>query len=129
MKYDNLFQNNNKIMIIGDVMIDTYLTGKVERISPEAPVPVVDIDNKTNKLGGAANVALNIKELGSTPIICSVIGNDERSKDLELLLWNNEMLTRYIYRTDRRKTTNKIQILSGKFSKDEHHRYSRGVLR
>src|ERR687886_194749 len=65
-----------KVLIIGDVMIDSYLWGKVERISPEAPVPIVHVQNTDKRLGGAANVALNIKSLGATPILCSIIGND-----------------------------------------------------
>ena len=64
-------------MIVGDVMIDRYLTGSVNRISPEAPVPVVLQQNMEDRLGGAANVALNIHALGSTPVLCSVIGRDE----------------------------------------------------
>ncbi|MBP6532250.1 MAG: D-glycero-beta-D-manno-heptose-7-phosphate kinase, partial [Bacteroidia bacterium] len=63
-------------LVIGDVMLDNYLWGKVERISPEAPVPIASIQKKESRLGGAANVAINIKALGATPILCSVIGND-----------------------------------------------------
>ena len=58
-------------------MVDEYLWGKVERISPEAPVPVVNCTEKEYRMGGAANVAINIKSLGAIPIMCSVIGNDE----------------------------------------------------
>src|SRR5690606_5132220 len=70
-KFDTL-----NILIIGDVMMDSYLWGAVERISPEAPVPVVSVRKRENRLGGAANVALNVQSLGAKPIICSVIGND-----------------------------------------------------
>ena len=56
------------VLIIGDVMIDRYLWGSVDRISPEAPVPVVNLKNQENRLGGAANVALNIKSMGATPL-------------------------------------------------------------
>jgi D-glycero-beta-D-manno-heptose-7-phosphate kinase len=69
-------------LIIGDVMIDSYLWGRVSRISPEAPVPIVAVNKKENRLGGAANVAINIQALGATPILCSVIGNDSDSKSL-----------------------------------------------
>ncbi len=60
---ENIFNkfNNLKVMIIGDIMLDSYIWGKVERISPEAPVPVVSVKKKENRPGGAANVALNIK--------------------------------------------------------------------
>ena len=77
--------NDLNIMIVGDVMIDRYLNGSVTRISPEAPVPVVHLKDSQNRLGGAANVALNIRSLGATPYLCSVIGADENGtlfKDL-----------------------------------------------
>ena len=64
--------NNLNVLIIGDVMIDSYLWGKVSRISPEAPVPIVAVEKKERRLGGAANVALNIQALGANPILCSV---------------------------------------------------------
>lgn len=63
-----------KILVIGDVMLDYYLFGDVNRISPEAPVPVVEISSKESRLGGAANVALNIQRLGATPILLTKIG-------------------------------------------------------
>jgi D-glycero-beta-D-manno-heptose-7-phosphate kinase len=72
--------NNLRVLILGDVMIDGYLWGKVERISPEAPVPIVSVTKIENRLGGAANVALNIAALGATPVICSVVGDDEKGK-------------------------------------------------
>jgi rfaE bifunctional protein kinase chain/domain len=65
-----------KVLVIGDVMLDSYWWGSVERISPEAPVPVVNISRKEYRLGGAANVALNLKALGAQPILCSLIGKD-----------------------------------------------------
>ena len=67
-----------KVLIIGDVMIDSYLWGKVKRISPEAPVPVVSDIVEEQRLGGAANVALNIKAMGAVPILCSVVGKDRQ---------------------------------------------------
>src|SRR6186713_2256392 len=68
--------NDLDVLIIGDVMIDSYLWGRVSRISPEAPVPIVAVDKKERRLGGAANVALNVQALGANPILCSVIGGD-----------------------------------------------------
>ena len=68
------------MLIVGDVMVDSYVWGNVSRVSPEAPVPVVMRTHTENRLGGAANVALNIKSLGATPVMCSVIGTDENSK-------------------------------------------------
>src|SRR5690606_27759977 len=85
--------NNKKIIIVGDVMIDTYINGKVTRISPEAPVPVVNFGSIENRLGGAANVALNIKALGAEPIICSCIGKDKESNIFLELLKENKMVT------------------------------------
>jgi bifunctional ADP-heptose synthase (sugar kinase/adenylyltransferase) len=69
--------SGKKVLIIGDVMVDAYIMGKVERVSPEAPVPIVNIESLDNRLGGAANVALNIQALGATPLLCTVIGNDK----------------------------------------------------
>lgn len=74
---------NHEILILGDVMIDRYLTGSVNRISPEAPVPVVLHQATEDRLGGAANVALNIRALGSIPVLCSVIGRDEAGNQLK----------------------------------------------
>src|SRR5882757_9739234 len=68
--------DNLNVLIIGDVMVDSYLWGKVNRISPEAPVPIVSVQKKERRLGGAANVALNIQALGANPVLCSVIGVD-----------------------------------------------------
>src|ERR1700752_2583203 len=78
--------SNLNILIIGDVMIDSSMWGRVNRISPEAPVPIVAVEKKERRLGGAANVALNIQALGANPILCSVIGVDiEGQAFLELL--------------------------------------------
>lgn len=102
---------NKKILIIGDVMLDSYMFGKVDRISPEAPVPVVDIIYSQHKLGGAANVASNIKNLGGTPIICTVIGNDSNSEIFISELLKQKISCDYIIKSDNRKTTNKIRII------------------
>ena len=64
-------------------MLDAYFLGKVTRVSPEAPVPVVALDKKENRIGGAGNVALNLKNLGASPIIASVIGTDSEGEILE----------------------------------------------
>ena len=102
---------NKKILIIGDIMLDSYFFGNVERISPEAPVPIVDIINKENKLGGAANVASNIKNLGGTPILCSVIGKDQNGEILLSLLKEQDILINYIHQSKNRITTNKTRII------------------
>lgn len=99
-------------LIVGDVMIDSYIWGKVERISPEAPVPVISITNKEIRLGGAANVAKNIAALGAKPILCSVIGNDHDGKSLLDLMESRGMDTRGITMSDDRFTTVKERMLS-----------------
>ena len=72
-KIFNSFKDK-KVLIVGDAMIDAYMWGTINRMSPEAPVPVVDIEKYESRLGGAANCALNIKALGAEPILCSVLG-------------------------------------------------------
>lgn len=100
-----------KILIIGDVMIDCYLRGKVTRISPEAPVPIMDIKQRENRLGGAANVAVNIRALGANPILYSVIGNDERKKILEEELGKQNIADYLLIEEADRKTTTKYRII------------------
>ena len=93
-------------------MVDSYIWGKVERISPEAPVPVISITNKEIRLGGAANVAKNIASLGASPLLCSVIGNDSDGKSFIDLLNSRGMDTRGIVQSDDRMTTVKERMLS-----------------
>ena len=100
-----------RVLIVGDVMIDSYLFGTVDRISPEAPVPVVAVKERSERLGGAANVALNIKALGSEAVICSVVGNDERAKIFETLLKNHHMPVNGLVRSDNRITTTKFRVI------------------
>jgi len=104
--------NTCKVLVIGDVMIDSYLIGKVDRISPEAPVPVVALKKRENMLGGAANVALNIKSLGAEVYLCSVIGNDKQGDELLNLMQNAGLKTKGIIRSDNRITTTKYRIIS-----------------
>jgi rfaE bifunctional protein kinase chain/domain len=105
-----LFKDRN-ILIIGDIMIDSYINGNVNRISPEAPVPVVNLVNNEYRLGGAANVAMNIKSLGANPIICSAIGDDNNGRLLINLLLDNNIKTNNIILSDERITTNKTRIV------------------
>jgi rfaE bifunctional protein kinase chain/domain len=115
MNYEEIFRQFSKlnILIIGDVMIDSYMWGKVERISPEAPVPVCTITKKENRLGGAANVALNIAAMGAEPVLCSVIGEDTNGKILKTLLKEQKLTTDGIIVTKKRQTTTKTRILNG----------------
>jgi len=100
------------ILVIGDVMIDSYLWGKVNRISPEAPVPIISTTGRENRLGGAANVALNIQSLGATPILCSIVGNDEAGDIFKQLLTDNHLPSEGIVASTKRKTTVKTRIIS-----------------
>jgi D-glycero-beta-D-manno-heptose-7-phosphate kinase len=100
-----------KILVVGDVMIDAYLIGKVNRISPEAPVPIVSLQKEEQRLGGAANVALNLKSLGAETLLCSVVGNDKKGKQFVSILENETMQTKGIYLSDERVTTVKTRVL------------------
>lgn len=115
-KISKLFDDFNhlRVMIIGDVMIDSYIFGSVDRISPEAPVPVVAVNRRTDRLGGAANVALNIKALGAEPILCSVLGKDKKSDDFIRLLKEHNMPVEGLLRSDERITTTKFRIIGNK---------------
>ncbi len=112
--YKKLFDgfSSLKAGIIGDVMLDTYMWGKVERISPEAPVPVVTLQNKEYRIGGAGNVALNCRSLGAKATLLSVTGDDADALVLKELLEKNGIDTSYILPGARRITTNKMRIIS-----------------
>ncbi len=99
------------MLIIGDVMIDSYLWGRVDRISPEAPVPIVALDKRESRLGGAANVALNVQNMGGVPILCSVIGKDEKSEVFFELLEKQGLTNEGIIASDQRITTVKYRVI------------------
>jgi rfaE bifunctional protein kinase chain/domain len=103
--------NKQKVLIIGDVMIDAYLWGKVDRISPEAPVPILNVQKRENRLGGAANVALNVRALGATPILCSVIGSDAHQELFFNLLKEEELSSEGILTSTERVTTVKTRLI------------------
>jgi rfaE bifunctional protein kinase chain/domain len=103
--------NSLKVLVIGDVMVDSYLWGKVERISPEAPVPVVAVNKRESRLGGAANVALNIQALGATPILCSIIGDESKGDSFSELLRKQDMTDEGIIKSANRITTTKFRII------------------
>jgi rfaE bifunctional protein kinase chain/domain len=100
-----------RVLIIGDVMVDSYMWGKVERISPEAPVPIVAVSKKEIRPGGAANVALNIQALGATPLLCSVIGNDEAGKQFSKMISGLKMDTSFLVSDNKRRTTVKTRVI------------------
>jgi len=105
--------NNLKVCIIGDVMIDAYMWGKVDRISPEAPVPIVHVQEQEMRLGGAANVALNIQALGAKPILCAVIGEDANGSAFLKLMDEKSMESTGILKLNNRPTTIKHRIIAG----------------
>ena len=100
-----------KVLIVGDVMVDAYLWGNVERISPESPVPIVEINETEERLGGAANVALNVKALDAEPILCSIIGEDREGEIFQNLLSEKNLSEEGIIKTSERPTTVKSRIL------------------
>ena len=104
--------NNLTALIIGDVMIDAYYWGKVERISPEAPVPIVQVQKRENRLGGAANVALNVKHLGAKAIIASVVGDGSKGDVFRSTLKENGFTTEGIIDSPERMTTVKTRVIS-----------------
>lgn len=103
---------NLKVLVIGDVMTDHYIFGHVNRISPEAPIPVVDVYKQENRLGGAANVAQNIKELGAKVFLASVAGDDPDGYTFKEELQQAGISSRYIVLDQERKTTVKNRIIS-----------------
>jgi len=103
--------NNLNVLIIGDVMIDSYMWGKVNRISPEAPVPIIAVHKKEKRLGGAANVALNIQAMGANPILCSVIGIDLEGQSFLDLLKAQKLSQKGILKSRDRITTEKTRVI------------------
>lgn len=101
-----------QIFVLGDVILDRYLFGSIDRISPEAPVPIVDVTSEVYKLGGAANVALNIHKLGCKVNLCGVIGNDSYGVILKQLLKDNDIDNSFIVTDSDRITTVKTRIVS-----------------
>lgn len=116
MNYKDLFDKFNglQILVIGDVMLDAYVMGKVNRISPEAPVPIVSLENEDARIGGAGNVALNLLALGAKPIICGVIGEDSSGDKLLNLFEKNGISTDGLVKSIARKTTVKTRVISNK---------------
>ena len=104
--------NNLHVLIVGDVMVDAYVWGRASRLSPEAPVPVVNVDRTENRLGGAANVALNVQALGATPLLCAVVGDDQGGDQLLQLLHDKHLPADGIIRSAHRPTTFKQRILA-----------------
>lgn len=118
MQYSNvsdLFEafSKLKVLVIGDVMVDSYIWGSVTRISPEAPVPVVLAEKKEKRLGGAANVALNVQAIGATPIPCAIVGDDINGEFFLNRLKERGIPSKGVITSRERETTVKERILSG----------------
>jgi rfaE bifunctional protein kinase chain/domain len=114
MTTEKIFESFNglNVLIIGDVMLDSYIWGAVERISPEAPVPIINVKKKDFRLGGAANVALNISSLGATPILCALIGDDDDGKKLLQRMDECGMNQEGIVISKERPTTVKTRVIA-----------------
>jgi rfaE bifunctional protein kinase chain/domain len=102
-----------RMLVVGDVMVDAYLWGRVDRISPEAPVPVVQVTERSARLGGAANVAINAHVLGARPVVVTVIGQDANADLMERLFRDQGLSTAGLLRSPQRRTTVKTRIISG----------------
>ena len=113
MKIPDIFNKikNKNVIVVGDTMLDSYIIGKVNRQSPEAPVPIVNVLKESKKLGGAANVIMNLKSLGLNPILCSVVGDDESGRNIIRLIEDNKLEMDGIVVEPRRKTTVKKRVI------------------
>ena len=113
-RLDEIFQNfnNKRIFVIGDLMLDVYIWGKVGRISPEAPVPIVEVQEESYRFGGAANVGMNIKSLGGIPILVGVIGYDREGTVIDALIKENNIERDGVFYDEDRPTTVKTRIIA-----------------
>ncbi|HSG99899.1 MAG TPA: D-glycero-beta-D-manno-heptose-7-phosphate kinase [candidate division Zixibacteria bacterium] len=123
---------SNKTLILGDLMLDRYLYGEVQRISPEAPVPVVEVKKETFALGGAANVAANIRALGDTPLVVGVVGNDALAEVLRVNLRDNGVDPDHIVVDESRQTTVKTRVIGEnqqvvRIDREDRHELSENV--
>ncbi len=101
-----------RILVLGDLMLDRYLWGRVDRISPEAPVPVVEIERETFALGGAGNVAANLQALGAEPLLVGVVGDDDDGAHLMETLRQRGVATAGVVRDRARPTTVKTRVIA-----------------
>ncbi len=101
------------VAVIGDVMLDRYIWGSVTRISPEAPVPVVDVLSESNHLGGASNVAMNVRSLGAVPVLFGVVGADDNANVLRGIFERERIITDFLVQDNARPTTVKTRIIAG----------------
>jgi D-beta-D-heptose 7-phosphate kinase/D-beta-D-heptose 1-phosphate adenosyltransferase len=136
MRFEKIIKSfkNKKVLVIGDLILDRYLFGKVNRISPEAPVPVVEVTDETFLLGGATNVANNIAALGGKATVAGVVGNDNAGRVLKELLEENSISTKGIVE-DHRPTSVKTRVIAHnqqvvRFDREDKRRLEgKGLLR
>lgn len=114
--YIDLFDRFQRqhLLVIGDVMVDSYLWGQVERISPEAPVPIVAVQKRENRLGGAANVALNLRALGAAATLLTVVGDDMKGREFAAMLNEVGISDAGVVYSHRRVTTTKFRVIGNK---------------
>ena len=113
-KLKRLFEgfNGKRIIVLGDLMLDTYVWGNVSRISPEAPVPVLEVESESARLGGAANVANNIRSLGAEPVLFGIVGKDEAGSKLLKIIEDMSLESSGVIRVDDRPTTVKTRVIA-----------------
>jgi rfaE bifunctional protein kinase chain/domain len=113
-RFDTIFSavSGKRIAVIGDVMLDRYVWGNVLRISPEAPVPVVEVESESTRLGGAANVANNIASLGAEALLIGVVGNDANGTEFRNILTSQKTSTDGIITDPSRPTTIKTRVIA-----------------
>lgn len=108
--------HRKKILVLGDLMMDRYLWGKVSRISPEAPVPIINIEDEEIRFGGAGNVANNLIGLGAVPVLTGVVGNDDSGKVFRSILQEKQLNDQGLIVDEARPTTMKTRIIGN----DQH---------
>ncbi|MBX2899558.1 MAG: D-glycero-beta-D-manno-heptose-7-phosphate kinase [Cyclobacteriaceae bacterium] len=104
--------NSLQVLIVGDVMLDSYIWGAVERISPEAPVPIVNVKKRDVRLGGAANVALNVQALGANPVLVALCGADDAGKRLQQIVTEQKLSVEGLVVSSFRPTTVKTRVIA-----------------
>ena len=104
--------SNTRVFVLGDVMLDRYFWGRADRISPEAPVPVVRIERRSVRLGGAANVAANLRAVGASVAVAAAIGDDPAGQELRGLLEDRGIDTGHLVVEQGSETTEKVRIIA-----------------
>ena len=136
IKTVDLFNKKNKtVCVIGDLILDRYIIGKVNRISPEAPVPIVEVVDEKQAFGGAANVSNNISSVGGKVRLISVIGKDQAGREILSMLEKKDNIDiSYIIETENQKTTEKTRIIAEhqqviRVDKEIKYRYTPSILK